>query len=71
MDEGGKTKSLKRELGLLSIFCIASGAMISSGLFVLPGIAFAKTGPAILISYAIASLLVIPAFSSLIGVWDQ
>jgi len=55
---------LRRELGLLDIFCIASGAMISSGLFVLPGIAFAKAGPAILISYAIASLLVIPAMLS-------
>ncbi|MFE3845620.1 amino acid permease [Thermoplasmatota archaeon] len=55
---------MKRELGLLDIFCIASGAMISSGLFILPGLAFAKTGPAILISYAIASLLVIPAMLS-------
>jgi len=64
MDEGEKTKILKRELGLLDIFCIASGAMISSGLFILPGLAFAKTGPAILISYAIASLLVIPAMLS-------
>ena len=64
MDEGGKTKRLKRELGLLDIFCIASGAMISSGLFVLPGLAFAKTGPAVLLSYAIASLLVIPAMLS-------
>ncbi len=64
MYEGGKTKRLKRELGLLDIFCIASGAMISSGLFVLPGLAFAKTGPAILISYVIASLLVIPAMLS-------
>jgi amino acid transporter/mannitol/fructose-specific phosphotransferase system IIA component (Ntr-type) len=64
MDKGGKTKKLKRELGLLDIFCIASGAMISSGLFILPGIAFAKTGPAVLISYAIASLLVIPAMLS-------
>jgi len=57
-------KSLKRELGLLSIFCIASGAMISSGLFILPGLAFAKAGPAILISYVIASLLVIQAMLS-------
>jgi len=64
MGEGGKTKKLKRELGLLGIFCIASGAMISSGLFILPGLAYAKTGPAILISYAIASLLVIPAILS-------
>ena len=55
---------LRKELGLLEVFCIASGAMISSGLFILPGIAYAKTGPAILISYAIASILVIPAMLS-------
>ena len=64
MDEGGKTNGLKRELGLLGIFCIASGAMISSGLFILPGLAFAKAGPAILISYGIASFLVLPAMLS-------
>ncbi|UCD14246.1 MAG: amino acid permease [Thermoplasmatales archaeon] len=55
---------LRKELGLLGIFCIASGAMISSGLFVLPGLAFAKAGPAVLISYGIASLLVLPALLS-------
>ena len=64
MDKQKEHKSLKRELGLLSIFCIASGAMISSGLFILPGLAFAKAGPALLISYAIASLLIIPAMLS-------
>ena len=53
--------TLKRELGLLDIFCIASGAMISSGLFILPGIAFADAGPSIIIAYLIASLMVIPA----------
>jgi amino acid transporter/mannitol/fructose-specific phosphotransferase system IIA component (Ntr-type) len=52
---------LKRELGLLDIFCLASGAMISSGLFVLPGIIFAKVGPAMIISYALAGLLMIPS----------
>jgi amino acid transporter/mannitol/fructose-specific phosphotransferase system IIA component (Ntr-type) len=57
-------KGLRRELGLLGIFCIASGAMISSGLFILPGLAYAKAGPAILISYVIASVLVIPAMLS-------
>jgi len=64
MGEREKNKGLRRELGLLDIFCIASGAMISSGLFILPGLAFAKTGPAVLISYGIASLLVIPAMLS-------
>ena len=64
MDECEETRSLRRELGLLDIFCIASGAMISSGLFVLPGLAFAKAGPAVLIAYAFASLFVIPPMLS-------
>jgi len=42
------------------VFCISSGAMISSGLFVLVSIAYAKTGPAIILSYLIASILIIP-----------
>ena len=56
--------SLKRELGIVQLFCIASGAMISSGLFVLPGLAFAKAGPGMLLSYLIASFLMIPALLS-------
>jgi len=54
-------KKLKKELGLLDVFCIASGAMISSGLFILPALAFAKTGPAVVLSYLLAGLLVLPA----------
>ncbi|HEO70385.1 MAG TPA: amino acid permease [Candidatus Hydrogenedentes bacterium] len=38
--------------------------MISSGLFVLPGLAFAYAGPAVVISYAIAALLMIPVVLS-------
>jgi len=38
---------LKKQLGLVDVFAVATGAMISSGLFVLPGIAFSKAGPAI------------------------
>jgi len=56
--------NLKKELGLLEVFCIASGAMISSGLFVLPAIAYAKTGAAVIVSYAIASILIIPTILS-------
>lgn len=55
---------LKKELGLLDVFCISAGAMISSGLFVLPALAYVKTGPAIIISYAIASILIIPTILS-------
>lgn len=48
---------LKKELNLLDVFCIASGAMISSGLFILPGLAHAQAGPAVIISYLLAGLL--------------
>ncbi len=48
---------LQRRLGLIHVFCIASGAMISSGIFVLPGLAFAQAGPAVMLSYALAALL--------------
>ncbi|OPX22336.1 MAG: hypothetical protein B1H02_06315 [Candidatus Latescibacteria bacterium 4484_107] len=56
--------NLKKELGLLDVFCIASGAMLSSGLFVLPGLAFAKTGPAVIVAYLLAAVLVVPAMFS-------
>ncbi len=55
---------LRKQLGLLDVFCIAAGAMISSGLFVLPGLAFAIAGPAVILSYAIAGLLMIPTMFS-------
>ena len=48
---------LKRELNLLDVFCVASGAMISSGLFILPGLAHKEAGPALVVSYFIAGLL--------------
>ncbi len=52
---------LKKELGLLDVFSIAAGAMISSGLFVLPGIAFSMTGPAVILSYFLAGIFMIPS----------
>jgi len=48
---------LKKGISFLGVFSIASGAMISSGIFILPGMAFAKTGPAVFISYFIAGIL--------------
>jgi len=35
--------------------------MISSGLFVLPGLAYAKAGPAMILAYLLAALLIIPS----------
>ncbi len=45
------------KLGLLGVYCTAAGAMISSGIFVLPGLAFAYAGPAMIVSYLLAGLL--------------
>ena len=56
--------SLQRKLGFWDVFCIAAGAMISSGLFVLPGQAFKVSGPAVVVAYALAGLMVIPSLLS-------
>lgn len=51
---------LRRQLGLLGIFCIAAGAMISSGLFVLPGILYEQVGPGMVLAYLLAGFLMVP-----------
>ena len=58
-------RGLRKELTLLDVFCVATGAMISSGLFILPGLAFAKAGPAVIISYAIAGIFCLPTLLSM------
>jgi len=57
-------KDLKKELNTLNIFCIAAGAMISSGLFILPSIVYLHTGPATIASYFLAGIFMIPAIFS-------
>ncbi len=52
---------LKKTLRTLDIFSISTGAMISSGLFVLPALAYQKTGTGIILAYLLASLFMIPA----------
>ena len=54
-------KTLERSLGFWSVFSISVGAMIGAELFVLPGIAAAKAGPAVILSYLLAGLIVLPA----------
>jgi len=54
-----------RHYSLIDVFSIAVGVMLSSGLFVLPGIAYIKAGPAMIIGYVIATILVLPALFSL------
>ena len=45
---------LKKILGLYAIYSIASGAMISSGIFILPALAFSMAGPEVVISCLLA-----------------
>jgi len=52
---------LKRDLGLLSTTALAIGAMVGSGIFILPAIAFVAAGQAAVLAFLIAGLLVLPA----------
>ena len=54
-------RKLVRQLGRIDVFCIAAGAMISSGLFVLPGLVYAKVGPSVILAYILAGIFVLPA----------
>ncbi len=52
---------LKKELGFLDVFSVGAGAMISSGLFVLPALAYTKAGSGLIVSYFLASILILPS----------
>lgn len=51
-----KEANLKKSIGLFGVFSIAAGAMISSGVFVLPGLAHAAAGPGVIASYLLAGV---------------
>jgi len=54
-------KELERDLGLPSVLAISIGAMIGSGIFILPALALEIAGPAVVLAYLLAGLLVVPA----------
>jgi len=56
---------LKKELGLFDVFAISTGAMFSSGFFLLPGLASQHTGPSVILAYFLAGLLIMPAMFSI------
>lgn len=47
---------INKSLGLADVFSISAGAMISSGIFILPGIAFGRIGPAVFLVYLLAGV---------------
>jgi len=54
-------KALERDLGLYATITVSIGAMIGSGIFVLPGLAAKKTGPSVILAYLLAGIIVLPA----------
>lgn len=59
---GGK---LKKQLRLFDVYAICTGAMFSSGFFLLPGLAAAQTGPSVSLAYLISGILMLPAMFSM------
>lgn len=59
-----KKARLKKELRLSDVYVIATGAMFSSGFFLLPGLAAASTGPSVILAYFLSALLIVPAMLS-------
>ncbi len=57
---------LKKDITLFGVFTIAAGAMISSGIFILPGLAFDIAGPAVFVSYFLAGVLALLGILSVI-----
>ncbi len=55
---------LKKNLTLFDVFAISTGAMFSSGLFLLPGLAAAQTGASVFLAYGVAGMMIIPAMLS-------
>ncbi len=53
--------ALQKELGFWAVFSIAAGAMISSGLFVLPAVVYSRAQSGIFYAYLLAGILMIPA----------
>ena len=58
--------ALKKELRLVDVYAIATGTTLSAGFFLLPGIAAAQAGPAIIAAYMVAAIPLIPAMMSIV-----
>ncbi len=59
-----RNKRLKKNLNLLDVFAISTGATLSAGFFLLPGIAASQAGSAIVIAYVLAAVPLVPAMFS-------
>jgi APA family basic amino acid/polyamine antiporter len=53
-----------KNFGFWEVFSISAGAMISSGLFVLPAVIYAMAGGDVVWGYALAGIMVFPTLFS-------
>jgi amino acid transporter/mannitol/fructose-specific phosphotransferase system IIA component (Ntr-type) len=60
----GKGSRLKKELGLFDVYVVATGATLSSGFFLLPGLAAAQAGAGVPLAYLVAALVLLPGILS-------
>ena len=60
-----KKNKLNKELGLFDVFTISTGAMFSSGFFLLPGLASQYTGPSVFLAYLVAGIFIMPSLFSI------
>jgi len=61
-----KHTRLEKQLGLWEVYALATGATLSSGFFLLPGLAAAGAGAAMPISYLLAGLILLPGLFSMV-----
>ena len=54
-------RNLERRLDLKSVVAISISAMMGSGIFVLPGLTAAYTGPTVWLAYVLAGICILPA----------
>lgn len=54
-------KDLERDLGLVAVIAVSMGAMIGSGIFILPGLAMEAAGPGVILAFVLAGIFVLPA----------
>lgn len=66
MVEIKKSRKLKKELKLLDVYAIATGTTLSSGFFLLPGLAATVAGKAIVLAYMLAIIPLVPAMFSVV-----
>ncbi len=57
---------LERQLGLKDVYALATGATLSSGFFLLPGLAAAGAGSAMPLSYLLGAVILVPGLLSMV-----